>query len=104
LLDHVGGAFATLERQHQVRPVPLQHFLVALWPGPAAELVPDGPASHRIDAARLSPHPRPIVGAIIVSGHRGSGSWRAIDTDGARGAARLGNSGRRRPAPLLSIS
>ena len=29
LLDHVGGAFAALERQHQVRPVLLQHFLIA---------------------------------------------------------------------------
>src|SRR5262249_48507636 len=70
LLDHIGGAFSALERQHQVRLVPLQHFLVALLPGPAAELVPVGPASHPIYAARLSPHPRPIVRAIIISRHR----------------------------------
>src|SRR6516165_5462408 len=81
LLDHVGGAFASFERQHQVRPVPLQHFLVALWPGPAAEPVPVGPASHRMDAPRLSPHPRPIVGAVIVSGH---GIRTALDHTGDR--------------------
>jgi hypothetical protein len=40
LLDHVGCASAAWKRDHRFRVVLVDHFLVALRPSPAAELVP----------------------------------------------------------------